>query len=240
MSDKYLDELHFVIPGIPMSKSNNSIYNPAGGKILSPEYLGYERNIATIVSHAAKGKVFQYKVITYAKVFFKSSGRHVDLNNMPKSICDGIEKSGIIQNDIDINTIYFEEYVDADNPRVEISIYSCLKYSPVLSLEIKSSAEQEDIYREYISVNKKRTKNRNASEKRKLKAREITSNDKKIEVIQNKKNKAIQKSEKKNNRKITYNTCSICNKEYDTSLLSKISNSSDMICRACILCGYGG
>lgn len=239
MEDKYLKQVSFVIPGIPMSKSNNSIHNAAGVKILSPEYIQYEESIANIARLAAKGKKFQYKTITYVKVFFKKLRQHVDLNNMPKSICDGIEKSGIIDNDIDISTIYFEEDFDLDNPRVEVTMYCALAFKPKFLIEEKTEEEKQIINDEYNNVMEKKKKNLIANEKRKARLKRIDSIEEKIEKSEQKKTKAIKKAEKSSNKTENLQKCSICNNSLDKSLMSKISGKNQYICRRCILCGYG-
>lgn len=239
MDTDFLDVLSFTIPGIPMSKSNNSIHNVAGTKILSPEYIEYEESIAKIARLSAKNKKFKYKVIAEVKVYFKNLRQHVDLNNMPKSICDGIEKSGVITNDIDISNIYFREDFDYENPRVEVTLYNAMKFKPVYEIVPLSEEEMSSIEDEYINVQKRKERNLKASEKRKLKKEsEITVEDKFLKA-QIKKEKAIKKAEKKLNKKPKEDICSICNKSFDVKFLNKISGTDTWICRGCILCGYG-
>ena len=51
-----------------------------------------------------------------------------DLHNYPKSICDGIEKSGIIKNDKQLKPVLLFNYIDKEEPRVEIFLYPVSKY----------------------------------------------------------------------------------------------------------------
>lgn len=239
MDTEFLDVLSFTIPGIPMSKSNNSIHNTAGIKILSPEYIEYEESIAKIARLSAKNKKFKYKVIANVTVYFKNLRQHVDLNNMPKSICDGIEKSGVISNDIDISSIYFREDFDYDNPRVEVTLYNAMKFKPVYEIVSLNKDEMSSIEEEYTTVQKRKERNLKASEKRKLKKEnEVTVEDKFLKA-QIKKEKAIKRAEKKLNKKSKEHTCSICNNSFDEKYLNKINGTDTWICRGCILCGYG-
>ena len=50
-----------------------------------------------------------------------------DLHNYPKSICDGIEKSGIIKNDKQLKPVLLFNYIDKEEPRVEIFLYPVSK-----------------------------------------------------------------------------------------------------------------
>lgn len=52
-----------------------------------------------------------------------------DLHNYPKSICDGIEKSGIIKNDKQLKPVLLFDYIDKENPRVEIEFYPISEYN---------------------------------------------------------------------------------------------------------------
>ena len=51
-----------------------------------------------------------------------------DLHNYPKRICDGIEKSGIIKNDKQLKPVLLFDFIDKDNPRVEIELYPISEY----------------------------------------------------------------------------------------------------------------
>lgn len=126
----YLDKLYFVVQGNPISKSNFSLHGKNGKKILpqNSAFSAYEEEIAFACAAAAAGKTFKKDVIFKVKVYFKTIDKHTDLVNIPKSLCDGIEKSGVIANDRYIRNVYLEEFYDKLHPRLEVSIYNKDKY----------------------------------------------------------------------------------------------------------------
>lgn len=142
-----LDYAHIIIPGVPKSKSNFSLHNRNTGKKFMPkdnEFSMYEELIVACCIDSTRGKVFEKYVIAHLKMYYKSSKRHTDTANMPKSIFDGIEKSGIIKNDVFVRKIYLEEFYDVDNPRVEVLLYDESKYRPSFSIEKISEAEAQN------------------------------------------------------------------------------------------------
>ncbi|MPN58422.1 hypothetical protein SDC9_206127 [bioreactor metagenome] len=60
-----------------------------------------------------------------------------DIHNYPKSICDGIEKSGIILNDKQLKPFLILDYIDKDNPRVEIELYKSSEYNLIYQIQTK-------------------------------------------------------------------------------------------------------
>lgn len=169
MSD-YIKECSFTIHGSPKSKSNHSLVNADGKKILpkNSPYALYEKEIVhSILDQVGEGK-FKGKIICVLSVYFKEKNRHPDLNNMPKSICDGIEKSGIIKNDRDIVSVFLEENYDSNNPRVEVSLYDFMEFKPVFKVSKRTKADKNALIEEEESIQKKKAERKSKKAKGKV------------------------------------------------------------------------
>jgi Holliday junction resolvase RusA-like endonuclease len=92
------------------------------------KYIAYENMIAGYINQQYQGPQIEENLITILKLYFPNK-KMGDLHNYPKSICDGIEKSGIIVNDKQLKPVLLFDYIDKDNPRVEIELYPISKYS---------------------------------------------------------------------------------------------------------------
>lgn len=119
-----------VIKGSPISKSNFKLFNISGRAILPynsgkyhDRYALYEEEIAYIARLQNPGVVIDEAVIAVLKVYYKSSKRHPDTNNITKSIFDGIEKSGLIINDAQVRRLIIEEFYDKEDPRFELELF---------------------------------------------------------------------------------------------------------------------
>lgn len=161
MSD-YIKECFFTIHGSPKSKSNHSLVNADGKKILpkNSPYALYEKEIVHSILDQVGECKFKGKIICVLSVYFKERNRHPDLNNMPKSICDGIEKSGIIKNDRDIVSVFLEENYDNTNPRVEVSLYDFTEFKPNFKIAKRTATEKKALIEEEESIQKKKTKSK--------------------------------------------------------------------------------
>ena len=89
-----------VVKGSPISKSNFKLFNTHGRAILPfnsgkyhDRYAHYEEEIAYNARLQNPGVVLTEALIAVLKVYYKSSKRHPDTNNITKSIFDGIEKA---------------------------------------------------------------------------------------------------------------------------------------------------
>ena len=125
--------IKLTIPGRPISKSNFKLHNvhgqawmPSTGKY--SKYVAYENMIAGYINQQYHGEVIEEDLITVMKLYFPNK-RMWDLHNYPKSICDGIEKSGIIKNDKQLKPVLLFDYIDKENPRVEIELYPISQYN---------------------------------------------------------------------------------------------------------------
>ena len=108
-----------IIKGSPITKSNFKLFNAQGRAILPKNsglyhdrYAIYEEQIALEARAQNPNVTFTESLIAVLKVYYKSEKRHPDTINITKSIFDGIEKSGIIINDVQIRKIITEEYYD--------------------------------------------------------------------------------------------------------------------------------
>lgn len=133
--------IKITVPGRPISKSNFKLHNihgqawmPSKGK--HSKYLAYENMIAGYINQQYQGEQIEENLITVLKLYFPNK-RYGDLHNYPKSICDGIEKSGMIKNDKQLRPVLLFDYIDKENPRVEIYLYPASKYNVSYSIEEK-------------------------------------------------------------------------------------------------------
>jgi Holliday junction resolvase RusA-like endonuclease len=127
------------VPGKPISKSNFKLKN-VHGQVWMPrqgkhsKYIAYENKIAGFINQQYDGPPLQGNIITVIKLFFPDR-RMGDLHNYPKSICDGIEKSGIIFNDKQLKPVLLFDHIDKENPRIEIELYKATKYKVNYSID---------------------------------------------------------------------------------------------------------
>ncbi len=124
--------IKLIIPGRPISKSNFKLKNihgktwmPSTGKY--SKYLAYENMIAGYINAQYQGDIIEEDLITIIRLYFPNK-KMGDLHNYPKSICDGIEKSGIIKNDKQLKPVLLFDFIDKENPRVEIELYKKSEY----------------------------------------------------------------------------------------------------------------
>jgi Endodeoxyribonuclease RusA. len=133
-----------IVNGSPISKSNFKLSNLSGRAILPynsgkyhDRYAIYEEMIAYETRLQNPNIVLSESLIAILKVYYKSKKRHPDTTNIPKSIFDGIEKSGLIINDAQITKILIEEYYDSKNPRFELELFGESNYYIDYEVKIK-------------------------------------------------------------------------------------------------------
>lgn len=124
--------IKIIVPGKPITKSNFKLQNTQGQVWMPREgkhskYVAYENKIAGHINQQYVGPPLKGNIITILHLYFPN-GRMGDLHNYPKSICDGIEKSGIIENDKQLKPVLLFDYIDKDHPRIEIELYESSKY----------------------------------------------------------------------------------------------------------------
>lgn len=119
-----------IVKGSPITKSNFKLFNSNGRAILPSnsgkahdKYANYEEQISYEARIQNPNTVLDEALIAVLKVYYKSEKRHPDTNNITKSIFDGIEKSGLILNDVQVRKIIIEEFYDKENPRFELELF---------------------------------------------------------------------------------------------------------------------
>jgi len=149
-----------IITGSPISKSNFKLFNLNGRAILPfnsgkyhDRYAVYEEQIAYEARHQNPTTVLSEALIAVLHVYYKSKKRHPDTNNITKSIFDGIEKSGIIVNDVQVRRLIIEEFYDSENPRFELELYG--ESSFYMSYEIFQKAKKDPKIEYDLPPNKK-------------------------------------------------------------------------------------
>lgn len=138
-----------IVKGSPISKSNFKLFNLQGRAILPynsgkyhDRYAHYEEEIAYSARIQNPNIVFTESLIAILKVYYKSSKRHPDTNNITKSIFDGVEKSGLIINDAQIRRLIIEEYYDRENPRFELELFGESSFSMKYEIYQKESKDK--------------------------------------------------------------------------------------------------
>lgn len=137
--------LKIIVEGKPISKSNFKLtkdgrpYMPSKGK--HAKYANYEYLVSWCAHEAwrkskYKDKVFLEDTFVVLKLFFPDK-RNRDIHNYPKSICDGLEKSGIISNDKFLKPFLIIDDIDKENPRAEIELYPCSEYNFSYNVALK-------------------------------------------------------------------------------------------------------
>ena len=149
-----------VITGSPISKSNFKLFNLNGRAILPfnsgkyhDRYAIYEEQIAYEARHQNPNLVLSEALIAVLHVYYKSRKRHPDTNNITKSIFDGIEKSGLIINDVQVRRLIIEEFYDSENPRFELELYG--ESSFYMSYEIVQKKKEDPKIEYSLPPNKK-------------------------------------------------------------------------------------
>ncbi len=161
-----------IIKGSPISKSNFKMFNSKGRAILPnnsgkyhDRYANYEEQISYEARIQNPNIVLDEALIAILKVYYKSEKRHPDTNNITKSIFDGIEKSGLIVNDIQIRRIIIEEFYDKENPRFELELFGESEYSIDYKIVKNSTIKPKTIYSSNKKITSSKNTNKNAISK---------------------------------------------------------------------------
>ncbi len=199
-----------VVKGSPISKSNFKLFNLQGRAILPynsgkyhDRYALYEEEIAFAARLQNPNTVFTESLIAVLKVYYKSSKRHPDTNNITKSIFDGIEKSGLIINDAQVRRLIIEEYYDKTDPRFELELFCESTFSMKYEIYEKNVQDKPICY-------------------------ELPSNKKGADFVKGARKEEISKEA---DRSTT--VCSICNKEVSTEASVSANGGKMRICRNC-------
>lgn len=200
-----------IVKGSPISKSNFKLFNTKGRAILPSNsgkyhdrYANYEEEISYEARIQNPNIVLDEALIAILKVYYKSEKRHPDTNNITKSIFDGIEKSGLIVNDVQIRRIIIEEFYDKENPRFELELFGESMYSMEYKIVKNPVIKPKTIY----SANKKaETKNKKEGSNKNL---------------------------EENNTGEIKKICSICNKTLKNNDYITANKGKTLICKKCL------
>lgn len=164
------DYAKVIVKGSPITKSNFKLHNKDGRAILPyntgkyhDRYALYEQEIAYVARLQNPNIVLEEGLIAVLKVYYKSEKRHPDTINISKSIFDGVEKSGLIVNDAQIQKIFTEEYYDKENPRFELELFSVNSYD--IGYSINKRKEKID-GKKYNPIQSKKTLESNIKPKK--------------------------------------------------------------------------
>ncbi len=113
--------IKLVFVGRPISKDNEKICNKKGRFFLSQKFRDYETEIKKefLKQKDNDFKIFTKDVIMTMRVFFED-GRCLDLQNVPKSICDALT-GFLYENDKQICELHLFKEFDKLLPRIEIT-----------------------------------------------------------------------------------------------------------------------
>lgn len=202
-----------IVKGSPITKSNFKLFN-ANGRAIMPfnsgkyhdRYALYEEEIALNARLQNPNTVLSEALIAVLKVYYKSSKRHPDTNNITKSIFDGIEKSGLIINDAQIRRIIIEEFYDKENPRFELELFGESMYFIDYSVKVRQVFDEPILY----APPSNKGKQLNSQPKKENKKEAFSSSDSPLEV------------------------CSICGKPLTP--LNKVSanKGKTLLCKECL------
>ena len=142
-----------VVKGSPITKSNFKLFNSNGRAILPSNsghyhdrYANYEEQIAYETRIQNPNIVLEESLIALLKVYYKSEKRHPDTNNITKSIFDGIEKSGLIINDMQVRRLIIEEFYDKENPRFELELFGESNFKMDYKIIERDISEEKRLY----------------------------------------------------------------------------------------------
>lgn len=135
----------FVVLGRPVTKSNFKLLSKNGRAIVPrtgkyAKYALYEDDVKQAVwdTFGYPPPVIIERCIAVL-TFVYPNNVHPDLTNAPKSLCDGLEKSGLIVNDKQIGPeVVLRERIDKEQPRAEIELYPVSQYELQFAIIPKS------------------------------------------------------------------------------------------------------
>ena len=109
-----------IIEGEPIAKArprlgaNGNIYTPKTSK-------DYENMIAWCAKQLPR---FEGGLLVEATFYCSPHRRMPDLDNLIKSLLDGLQKGGVFEDDVQVVEIYARRRLDKAKPRVELSLVS--------------------------------------------------------------------------------------------------------------------
>lgn len=118
--------VQFVVLGNPLPKQSTRFATKGGGKVkvhtyTEPRIQAYQNEVGWLARSAMEGRVPLEGDLALMAVFTRSDRRVVDLDNLCKAVCDGM--NGIVQVDDSqfVEKHLYKEY-DKANPGVKIRV----------------------------------------------------------------------------------------------------------------------
>lgn len=116
--------LRVVIPGEPVPLARPRFNRKTGNAYTPATSRAYEEQVAWLCK--ASGVVFEKgRELTLEVQFFsmeRPRQKTADTSNLLKALEDGIQKSGVIWNDVDIKEIHVTHDVDSVFPRADVTL----------------------------------------------------------------------------------------------------------------------
>ena len=114
--------IKLIITGKALSKDNQKRgVGRGGGFYIRPQYRAYEEKVRFQAKAQLIGiKPFEGDLFVRFDFYFQNK-KHCDLLNLPKSVCDALNKIAWID-DRQIKSSFLECFYDKENPRIEIFI----------------------------------------------------------------------------------------------------------------------
>lgn len=112
--------MKIVVPGEPVPKGRPRI-NKTTGTVYTPATTRVYENSVAMMAMVGKEKFADAPVIIEA-LFFLKGNKKVDIDNLVKSVLDGLNHSGIWDDDSQVWALAAFKYPNAETPRTEITI----------------------------------------------------------------------------------------------------------------------
>lgn len=109
----------FIFPGRAISKDNEKIFNRQGRPFTSKRFKDYEKYIRLSAKSQFEGEILKLP-LSVTMIFIFKNKVHPDLTNLPKSICDALNKV-VWQDDRQIEIFQGMVRIE-ENERIEVMV----------------------------------------------------------------------------------------------------------------------
>lgn len=115
-------EISFVIPGAPVPKA--SVRVGFRGGVIPKRTRDYMRHVASWSKvEMMKAKMAPFRGSVEIDVtFYEPDRRRRDIDNLEKSLLDGLTKGGVWEDDSQVRSVSKRRAVDRRDPRVEVVV----------------------------------------------------------------------------------------------------------------------
>lgn len=115
------------IPGPPVPKGRPRFDRKTGRTFTPARTRRYERHVASIAKAASMRMGATHKhfvgarIAARVEVYFPDLRRR-DVDNVAKSVLDGIQLGGLIRDDLQVDELTVRRHLDRKRPRVEVTL----------------------------------------------------------------------------------------------------------------------